>query len=89
MAHRLAHQLALIATVIVLGRSIWNRTSVAETVELALSIGVICWMAGYVVAVVLNRLATEHVAALAGRTAEVAEQDPISPDRISAREMNN
>lgn len=88
LATRLANQIALVAALVVIAKSLLAGTSVVDTVEQGLLIGVVCWIGGYLSSGVLSRLAVEHVAALAGETAEVADVAANSPDRISARESN-
>lgn len=71
------------------GRGVWDGGLVGETIEQSFLVGAVGWVFGYVAAIVLSRLAVEHVAVLAGQTAEPAEQGPNSQDRISAPETNN
>lgn len=70
-------------------RGLLDGVTASEAFETALKIGGIAWGFGYAVAYVLDYLAHEHVAVLAGQTAEAAEAETISADRVSPPELNN
>lgn len=85
MEQRLALQFALLTAAVLFGRAIWDGSTVADTLETVLLGGTLGWLVGGGVALVLNPVVAEYVARLAGQTAEVADAEPISADRISER----
>lgn len=89
MDTRLAQQFALVMAVVVVGQSLLGGHAVGETIENALLWGSFGWVVGAVVAVVITRLAREHVATLAGQAAEAAEADEKSQGRVLAAKASN